>query len=75
MDATDEGPYTSVCIRSNKPLVLCTNVVKATLDCLPIIQNLHRLSLKYLIFGRTLCYVGLEDLARSCIFDAYAKVL
>ena len=29
MDTNGEGPHTSVCIRSNKPLVLCTEVVKA----------------------------------------------
>ena len=49
MDATGENPYIFVCIRSNKPLVLCIEVVKTTLDYLPIMQNLHRLSLRCLI--------------------------
>ena len=35
---------TFACIRSNKPLILCTEVVKTTIECLPIMQNLHRLS-------------------------------
>ena len=53
MDATRVGPHTSICMRSNKPLVLCTEIVKTILDCLPIMQNLHRLSLQCLIPGRT----------------------
>jgi len=53
MDATGEGPRTFMCIRFNKPLVLCTEVVKVTLDCLPLMKNLHKLSLQYLMPGRT----------------------
>jgi len=54
MDATGEGPHTSVCMRSNKLFVLCWDVKKATLRCLPIMQNLQRSSLQYLIPGRAL---------------------
>ena len=53
MDAIGEGPHTSVCMRSSKPFVLCCDVEKATLRCLPIMQNLQRLSLQYLIPGKT----------------------
>jgi len=52
MDATSEGPHTSVCMRYSKPFVLRCDVKKATLRCLPMIQNLQRSSLQYLIPGR-----------------------
>ena len=45
--------YISMCIRSNKPLVLYTEVVKTTFDCLPMMQNLHRSSMQCLIPSRT----------------------
>jgi len=54
MDATGEGPHTSVCMRSRKPFVLCWDVEKATLCYLPIMQNLQRSSLQYLIPGKAL---------------------
>jgi len=38
-------------MRSSKPFVLCCDVEKATLRCLSMMQNLQRLSLKYLILG------------------------
>jgi len=74
-DATSEGLHASVCTRSNKPLVLITEVVKATLDCLPIMQNLHRLSLQCLMPGRTPLLCRARNLARSCVQDACAKAL
>ena len=41
-------------MRSSKPFVLCWDVEKATIHCLPIMQNLQRSSLWYLIPGRAL---------------------
>ena len=42
MDATGEGPLTSVCMRYGKPFVLYYNVEKATLRCPPMMQKLQR---------------------------------
>ena len=42
----------AVCMRSSKPYVLCYDVEKDTLYCLPMMQNLQRSSLQYWILGR-----------------------
>ena len=73
MDATGKGPHASMCMRSRKPFVLCYDVKKATLHYLLMMQNLQKLSLQYFIPGREPLFVGHEDLARSCVQDAYAK--
>jgi len=75
MDATGEGPHTFMCMISSKPFVLCCDIEKATLRCLPMMQNLQRSSLQYLIPDKAPFCVGLEDLARSCVQDACAKTL
>ena len=54
MDATGEGPHISVCMRSSKPFILCWDVEKAALRCLPRMQNLQRSSLQCLTYGRAL---------------------
>ena len=69
MDAISEGPYTSMCIRSSKPFVLCYDIEKATLRCLLMMQNLQRSSLQYLNLVEHPFCVGLEDLACLCVQD------
>ena len=54
MDVAGEGPHASVCMRSNKPFVMCCDVEKATLRYLPKMYNLQRSSLQYLTSGRAL---------------------
>src|SRR3954468_24251219 len=46
IDATGEGPHTSVFIRSSNPLLLCSDVENETLRCLPSMQNSQRSSLQ-----------------------------
>jgi len=49
MDVTSEDPHISVCMRSSKHFILWCDVEKDTPRCQPMMQNLQKLSLQYLI--------------------------